>query len=675
MKNRLFTLLIFSLAASLSFGQYTFSDNFDSYAAGDFLGVVSPDWTTWSGTVGTTEDVQVTDADAFSGENSIRFQSFTTGGGPQDVVLPFGGKYEIGTFEFSMMLKVQSGTGAYFNFQGEETVAISWALEWLFLADGTYTVRSNATDYLAGTYSQGDWFEVKVTGDLTNNIWECFIDGVSQGTFSNGINAIASLDLFPVEGVTGQSTFFVDDIHFEHAPPMLLDRDASLTGINVGAQNIAGNSIPVRANVRNIGNETITSFDLTWSNGVNDYTDSFTGLNIETWDGADIEHSVPFEVFAGSNALLVTVSNVNGGMDDDMSNNSQTTSVEGIVPAPGRVVVAEEATGTWCGWCPRGSVWMDYMADNYKDFFAGIAVHNSDPMADPEYDAGVTSFPGFVGFPSVIFNRINVIDPSNLESPFYNLITQDPVAVLTNGATFDAATGELNASVSIEFNEASSGNYGIALVLVEDGVTGTSGGYAQVNYYAGGGNGVMGGYELLPSPVPAAQMVYDHVGRTILGGWGGVQGVIPTTVGAGEVYHGLFNFTIPAEWNSDEMHLVGLLIAPDGSIANATSATIDEAVANGLVNTEDVFWTENSVNLGPNPFQNFTNIRLNIAEANNVSMEVFNAMGQLVATQDYGKLQGEYVFPFEASSLNSGVYHVKVTVGEFSTTKKIILNR
>lgn len=675
MKNRLFTLLIFSLAASLSFGQYTFEDNFDSYSPGFFLGLVSSDWTTWSGNVGTTEDVQITDADSYSGDNSIRFQSFTTGGGPQDVVLPFGAKYVNGDFVFSMQMKIQGGTGAYFNFQGEETVAQVWALEWLFLSDGTWTVRSNNTDYLTGTYEQDNWMEVKVQGDLTNNVWEAFIDGTSMGVFSNGLNSIASLDLFPVEGVTGQSTFFVDDVYFNHEPPMLLDRDAALANINVGAQNIAGNSIPVGASVRNIGNETITSFDVTWSNGVDDYTDSFSGLNLETWEIADITHSVPFPVGDGANALLVTVSNINGGADDDMSNNSQTTSVTGVTPAPGRVVVAEEATGTWCGWCPRGAVWMDYMADTYGQFFAGIAVHNSDPMADPEYDDALTSFPGFVGFPSVIFNRINVIDPSGLEAPFYNLITQAPVAVLTNGASFDAASGELNASVSIDFNEATSGNYGVALVIVEDGVTGTAGGYAQVNYYAGGGNGVMGGYEALPSPVPAAQMVYDHVGRTILGGWNGLQGVVPATVGAGEVYHGLFNFTIPAEWNTDEIHLVGLLIAPDGSIANATSTTIGEAEANGLVNTEDVFWAENSVNLGPNPFQTFTNIRLNIAEANDVSMNVFNAMGQLVATQDYGKLQGEYVFPFEASTLSSGVYHVVVTVGEFSTTKKIVLNR
>lgn len=34
----------------------------------------------------------------------------------------------------------------------------------------------------------------------------------------------------------------------------------------------------------------------------------------------------------------------------------------------------------------------------------------------------------------------------------------------------------------------------------------------------------MGGFELLPNPVPAAKMTYNHVARAILGGWAGIPG-------------------------------------------------------------------------------------------------------------------------------------------------------
>ena len=67
-------------------------------------------------------------------------------------------------------------------------------------------------------------------------------------------------------------------------------------------------------------------------------------------------------------------------------------------------------------------------------------------------------------------------------------------------------------------------------VVVEDGVRGTGSGYNQVNAYSGGANGPMGNYHNLPNPVPAAQMVYDHVARAILGNWVGTEASLPTSV-------------------------------------------------------------------------------------------------------------------------------------------------
>ena len=40
-----------------------------------------------------------------------------------------------------------------------------------------------------------------------------------------------------------------------------------------------------------------------------------------------------------------------------------------------RVTVVEEGTGTWCGWCVRGIVALEYMRENYPDKFIGIGVH------------------------------------------------------------------------------------------------------------------------------------------------------------------------------------------------------------------------------------------------------------------------------------------------------------
>ena len=52
--------------ASISISQ-TFSDDFESYSVGSYLGSSSTDWTTWSGAEGGAEDVQITDNNASSG--------------------------------------------------------------------------------------------------------------------------------------------------------------------------------------------------------------------------------------------------------------------------------------------------------------------------------------------------------------------------------------------------------------------------------------------------------------------------------------------------------------------------------------------------------------------------------------------------------------------------------
>ena len=41
-----------------------------------------------------------------------------------------------------------------------------------------------ATVFLTTTYPMGSWFEIKLVISLTNNNWEVFIDGASQGSFA-----------------------------------------------------------------------------------------------------------------------------------------------------------------------------------------------------------------------------------------------------------------------------------------------------------------------------------------------------------------------------------------------------------------------------------------------------------------------------------------------------------
>ncbi|WP_430404183.1 hypothetical protein [Fluviicola sp.] len=81
MKKQLLTLGF--LSSLVAFGQ-TFTDNFDSYTAGQKLCPQSGgNWTTWSNAPGGTEDVLVSSASSVSGSNSLYFSTSVQAGGRQ----------------------------------------------------------------------------------------------------------------------------------------------------------------------------------------------------------------------------------------------------------------------------------------------------------------------------------------------------------------------------------------------------------------------------------------------------------------------------------------------------------------------------------------------------------------------------------------------------------------
>ena len=76
----------------------------------------------------------------------------------------------------------------------------------------------------------------------------------------------------------------------------------------------------------------------------------------------------------------------------------------------------------------------------------------------------------------------------------------------------------------------------------------------------------------------------------------------------------------------------------------------------------------------PNPFNPSTTIRYSVPQEEHVSLEVYNLLGQRVATLIDGlKEAGEYDVVFDASHLATGVYVYKLTAGSSVTTKKLLL--
>jgi len=76
----------------------------------------------------------------------------------------------------------------------------------------------------------------------------------------------------------------------------------------------------------------------------------------------------------------------------------------------------------------------------------------------------------------------------------------------------------------------------------------------------------------------------------------------------------------------------------------------------------------------PNPFNPATNVAFDLPVAAHVELVVFNVLGQKVATLIDGDMEaGSHVVEFDGSVVSSGVYFYRLTAGDFSETKKMML--
>ena len=675
--KKIITLTLGCLVVATMLQAQTFSDNFESYTSGIKLGPQSPDWTTWSGVDGGTNDVGVvtTDNHTAAGAKSIYFSSTSATGGPTDCVLPFSATpINTGQFTYTMWMKVPTGKTAYFNFQGTATMGGMYTLDCFMDATGHVSIQNSGTEVLGATFPFGSWFELKIDANLNSNHWELFLNGTSQGVWANANNQVKAIDIYPADA---SASYWVDDVSYNVVPYTLpsLNGAGNLVGVTNG---LVGQSRNLAITVRNLGTTTINTFDLAVTqNAGAPVNQSVTGLTLASLASTVVNITTPFTLVAGANTFTATVSNVNGlGADGDGSDDVISTTITPVTPAAGKVVVAEEGTGTWCQWCPRGAVYMDAMASKYQSYFAGIAVHNSDPMTVTAYDAAIGAL--ISGYPSALVDRGPVIDPSGLEAQILSRVVVAPKAFVVNGATYNSGTRVLNVSVTTTMQSAISGNYKLACVITEDSVTGTGSTYNQANAYSGGASGVMGGFETLANPVPASLMNYNHVARFLSPSFAGIPNAFGTSAASGAVFTYNFTFTLPAAYDANQVHIIGLFIDPTGKIDNAGSATIAEAVINGYVagsgvGVNDIAQGPDAqVSVYPNPANSNSTISLNLTKESDVQVAIYAVDGSLVASKNYGKLSGGMLLPIEMSAFKAGMYFVNVTIDGKVVVEKLI---
>jgi len=113
------------------------------------------------------------------------------------------------------------------------------------------------------------------------------------------------------------------------------------------------------------------------------------------------------------------------------------------------------------------------------------------------------------------------------------------------------------------------------------------------------------------------------------------------------------------------------------AFSNNTEAQLKVVVNSSMVNNETSTGLPQQYTLSqnyPNPFNPSTQIEYALPKATQVTLEVFNSVGQKVMELVNGQQSaGYHTATFDASGLSSGVYLYKLTTPSFTQTKKMLL--
>ncbi|GEM_PF-505499 len=474
------------------------------------------------------------------------------------------------------------------------------------------------------------------------------------------------------------------------------DHDIKLTSVNVPPYSATDVPQTISGVVTNLGGMAESSITVEWTDGTNTNTTTLPGT-LNPGESMSFEHPDGVSLASGTSVSIDITADVSN--DADMSNNSLSGfNVDGVAFWPTKAVVGEEATGTWCGWCPRGMVGMEYMEEEYGEEWIGIAVHNGDPMTNADYDDWMGD--QVSGYPSGLVDREGSIDPASatLEAAFLSAIQKFAYASINLTPLIDE-NDEVEIRVDVKFAVDMDEDMSLAVMIVEDGLTGAGAQWAQANYYSGGGSGNLSGAGLdwHNEASSVAGVTYNDVARDPLLGVEGDDDIIPSSVSENEeINYVMDKFDWSEDYDKDNSTIVAMIIDDNtGEIINAVESHLKDLVIveeGGVTyyvidgDTYQLFAGETLVPTGvvsipsvedftvyPNPANN--NVRLISPFINAESdIKIYDMSGRLVMQQSQLGVQsarGGAGVEINVSALNTGLYNV-VVVNADNTMKQTI---
>lgn len=326
-------------------------------------------------------------------------------------------------------------------------------------------------------------------------------------------------------------------------------------------------------------------------------------------------------------------------------------------------ILLEFCTGTWCQWCPCG----DAKADSilvYRPDALILAYHggsSSEPFKDFNGNEilnllGLSSYPnGVIGRRTGTISWTGWFGQALIQSNNYT-----PAVSYTFNRHYNPATRMVDLTAYVTALRDIDTNCNINFVIYENNLI-----YAQT------GNSTCPG---------SSTWVHKWVVRNMVNGASG-EALNTGHWASGTTITKTWSTTVNNAWiytNCDVgvfVYMLGSTLSYNCPVLQTKKESIS-TFPTGVENQTTVPLKYNLAQNFPNPFNPYTNIHFSIPKDGNVSLKVYNILGNLVSTFSDGFMKaGEYNAEFDGSNLASGIYFYTLKSGDFSSTKKMILTK
>lgn len=451
--------------------------------------------------------------------------------------------------------------------------------------------------------------------------------------------------------------------------------DGALQNIKSYDFALINDTVKIEGLIQNLGTSTINSFDINWN--VNEgiaHTQSINSIELAPLDTFNFTHSSPWlPVTQQAFDIKVWISNINGTIDDNTSNDTLQMHVRNAVSSkPEKKVLLEVFGATWCSICPSAAAVISEINDSTENLIIAV-VHVDDPFT---CNTGTETFDNYHLYPgwlvTGLIDRYNYPDDVSMDMDrflwphhvFQREENISPVEISISN-NYNAVTRNLDIFLTATFRCDLEGDFRFNCYMVEDSLLGEQANcltipdrepYCYNEKWIYNPPGIIENY------------IHMHVLREVLGGPWGTAGSLPENVIDGNSYDFQYNFILPEDYDENNVKIIGIIqqFNPDSSkceVFNSRNMYLD--------NSANIDFAESKVALflvNPNPAQDYLLIETTKPDKN-LWLEIRNINGKEILKKEIDKKKEN----IDVSSLPAGLYYITIRNEHTAKTKKIVI--